>query len=189
MSEEDLNKIRDLAKLSSPEVIKYVDLLWEKEVQKLEGYAERNWGAIKKLVKYTVLILSILTIGLLITGIFSIKLSSENNILSKGTYGSCHRLNIVRAVDNENDYVNYILFKSILELFKKASKKAINSEEKFDRELFIHPLENNVNREEWIPLTNCILAIHNPFTYTPPEPINFSKQKPSYYAFHLGPDN
>lgn len=140
----------------------------ESDIDKLKKAADSDRDTIRKFSRRTLILLSILVIGMLGLATYDINLTTTNDILTKGTYGSCHRLNIVRAVDNENFYNNYNIIVRSSDDIK---------------------LIKNVEKDRWVPLTNCNEAVNHPFTYVPPGPIEFSKQVPSRFAFHLGPDN
>ena len=121
---------------------------------------------------------------------------------------SCHRLNVLRASDNHNQYLEYRYFvtttqyltnssklqstnlrRSVLGHFIKHYHKYVKAYTKLQNE-FLGRLRYNSSNLTWVPLTDCNVAQKEGIHYSTPSPIRFSVKIPTpREAFKLGPNN
>lgn len=79
MASDELGVLRKAAEEESPAVMGYLLALRDAEVGQLEAKADRNWNAIQRFSRRSIALLAILTVGLLVLGGLSLKLSSQLN--------------------------------------------------------------------------------------------------------------
>lgn len=80
--QNEIDNLKKEAQEESPKALAYLESARNIEIKKLEGYAKRNWDAIKKLSRATTIVLTMLVIGLLVSGLVSIRLSGRTNNLT-----------------------------------------------------------------------------------------------------------
>jgi hypothetical protein len=142
----------------------------------------RKWGR-RSALGYVLLVLCVAIA-------FGAYIKSYNNRTREGAYGSCHRLNITRAVDNENNYNDYQIFTEVLKLSEHAppQPEETAAQRKAGEEI-IAVIRRSTTAKQWVPLTDCKKAVDIPYRYVPPQPRKFSKETPSARAFVLGANN
>ena len=97
---------------------------------------------------------------------------------------ACHRLNIVRANDNRNQFADYKFDQLFIHLIQDTSKAApkTHGQQRLTNE-FLGGLKAQASAKEWIPLTNCPAAVYK--ALVAPTPIKFSHKYPPHDALYL----
>lgn len=104
------------------------------------------------------------------------QISLEQGQLSNG----CHRLNVLRMAENNNDseiYQFFVYTGRLLELSAKhpTNKRRMTKADRKETAAFAKRLTKIANRLTWTPLTNCALAERQGLGYKTPLPRTFHR--------------
>jgi hypothetical protein len=110
---------------------------------------------------------------------------------------ACHRLNVVRAQDNQSHYDDFKFDTSLALLLRVAlaqpqtpnpALSRVEQEENLRRvDSFVGGLGRYAKDKQWTPLTRCYPATYHPLRYVAPTPVPFAKRPPPHSALYVGP--